>query len=102
VVGEVEGIEMMGVLIAGRGGVGSRLVGLEKCTTCAFVRLFTTTAGPPCWTWILTEGHAAHPRGGYSCYIYDRQTRGADRAGADARGEQVACRWSEFFFLFFS
>ena len=26
---------------------------------------------------------AAHTRRGYSCYIYGRQTRGADRAGAD-------------------
>ena len=34
----------------------------------------------------------AHPRRGYRCYIYDRQAWGADRAGADARGEQVECR----------
>ena len=26
---------------------------------------------------------AAHPRRGYSCYIYGMQTSGADRAGAD-------------------
>ena len=35
---------------------------------------------------------AAHTRRGYSCYIYGMQTRGADRAGADARGGQVECR----------
>ena len=58
---------------------------LARCKLLALLALEkeTKTPGPRAEQRFPRARRAAHPRRGYSCYIYRRQTRGADRAGAD-------------------
>ena len=75
-------------------GCVSLLVPGYIAVVCAVVCICSKakTRGPRAEHRFRWARRAAHTRRGYSCYIYGMQTRGADRAGADARGGQVECR----------
>ena len=55
----------------------------EDCCALLCICSKAKTRGPRAEQRFRWARRAAHPRRGYSCYIYGMQTRGADRAGAD-------------------
>ena len=98
VVGEVKGIEMMGPFVVVHCCAFALLLLckwlLIVVHCCAFAQRQQPQA-PRAEQRLPRTVRAAHTRRGYSCYIYGRQTRGADRAGSE--GVTLGVRlWVDF------